>query len=422
MRGSPPASSAMPPMDPMAGRDALIFFMVAYAFLLIGSAALASNSALLAAGAFASGAVVGSLHFLTLGWLSIAIFGALRIFTGVALGSGQEAPRASLFLLALWAGGALCLPLGLIRHAPILIVSGTTLLFAALLLFSFQIVPALARSKRGDLTRSYLIVSLASLWGTWGLGALAALARAGHLPIALPPGYFLAHLLIANFGWVGATVAGVGTHLLPMFWLSTSSVRWPVRAALPFWIALPLLALGGAFYPETLLPAGWAAAGIASVLWIAQAFLFFKSRSRKEADTGLTLAAAATLALGAGWILLLTTQQRPAFLAVIVVGWLVLFTIGIFHRIVPFLVWMGRFARKKTSQPGERATPVQVKDLLDPRLSLATAILAVLGVSAWVAGIALMVPRLATSGATALFAGVALMLGQIHPLTKRIHS
>ena len=72
--------------------------------------------------------------------------------------------------------------------------------------------------------------------------------------------------------------------------------------------------------------------------------------------------------------------------------------------------------------PRERATPVQVKDLLDPRLSLATAILAVLGVSAWVAGIALMVPRLATSGATALFAGVALMLGQIHPLTKRIHS
>jgi hypothetical protein len=393
-----------PPPTPSA-KEALKCFGTAFALLLAGTAALAWNASALAARAYATGPVVGGIHLLTLGWLSLSIFGALQVFTGVALGAGLRAQRLAPWTRWLWTAGALLLAGGLAAGARAALVAGALALGAALLLLSVQLLPALATARRSPLTRGYAVVALVSLWSAWLLGGCAALARAGVAPVALPPGYFSAHLLLALFGWVGAMIAGVGAHLVPMFALSRPTSQKPVQAALAVWAAIPPVAWLAAFFPTPWATVGWALAALASALWVAQLALFLRSRVRPESDPGLRLAALATLFLPAAWALLAIARDPLPFVGLLLVGWLSLFTLGIYHRVVPFLVWFARFAGdagRGTGAPKRQAPPPRVKELLDARLAAATAALAPLGALLWSAS-------LASGHAAGLRAGAALL-------------
>ncbi len=399
--------------DKDMAKEALTHFMTAFVFLILGLAALVWNSERLSNGAFGDARVVGGLHFITLGWLSVSIFGALRVFTGVALGQQGFGMAIAVWVRRLWVGGAAVFPVGLIFHLPLLIVSGAILIGLALMLFTIHLVPALWKAKRGELTRGFLTVALISLWGTWILGAKAASLRAGSPFGSIPPGYFQAHLLLAVFGWVGATVVGVGSHLIPMFALSREPSTLPVKMALPLWCMIPVLAALAAFHPNPFATIGWVVAGVGSLLWITQVAIYFKTRIRKERDPGLALAAGATFLLGMGWLTGILTHASIAFVGWIVIGWLMLFTLGIYHRVIPFLVWFSRFARKA----GQGRLP-KVKELLDERLGMVTAVSVLSGALIW--GLGLLVREEVSTyfGSSLIFLGSLFFIGQLRTLFK----
>jgi hypothetical protein len=401
-------SGTLPPSDPRAGKEALVHFMSAFAFLLVGLAALFWNSERLSQGAFGDPRVLGGLHFLTLGWLTLSIFGAVRVFTGVALGSQGSKLDLAPWVRRLWILGALLFPFGLIVSAPWLIIPGVLLIGAALALYTAHLVPALIHATRGGVTRWYLVIALGSIWCAWLLGGVAAFMRAGQPLGWLPSGYLQAHLLLAVFGWVGATVAGVGSHLIPMFALSREPRQWPVKAALPVWCALPVFALLGAFGPEPYLRLAWGAAFVGSALWIAQVIMYFRTRLRREPDPGLLLAAGATALLGIAWIVELFAGAPIAFVGLLVVGWLTLFTLGIYHRVVPFLVWYARFARG-----AGRGPVIKVKDLINERLGHVTAVSCLIGALIWASGLRSASSALAYLGSALIFLGAASALGQV---------
>lgn len=401
------------PPESASAKCALKYFGVAFVFLIAGVVTLGLNSSHLAAGQFLSSQVVGGLHLITLGWLTLSIFGALQVFIGVALGSQPFGKRLSSWILGAWALGTILFPLGLAINMKFLLVPGVLLLGAALLLFSIQLLPALWSAKRGQLTRYYTVLAIVSLWSIWILGGCAAFVRTGVHSFALPPGYFSAHILIAIFGWVGAMVAGVGSHLIPMFALSRETAQWPVRLALPFWALIPTAGLLSAFFPDPWTRAGWSAAAVVSILWTLQVALFMSSRIRREKDDGLLLAVVATAFLPIAWGVLLISEKSPVFIALLIFGWLMLFTLGIYHRVVPFLVWFIRFSRGM----GQWRLP-KVKDLLNERLSTATALLGVSGIAVWAFG-------LGSSDVVLLFAGAGTLLlsclcaaMQVHFLTR----
>lgn len=320
---SPTNSPGAPDKD--TAKEALAHFITAFMFLIAGILALVWNSERLSQGLFFDGRVVGGLHFITLGWLSLSIFGALRVFTGVALGIQGFRVELVAWIRRLWTVGTTLFPTGLIISAPVLIILGEICIGLALTVFSVHIIPALLNSKRGGLTRGYLAIALISLWGTWMLGTVAASARAG-MPIAtLPQGYLLAHVLLAVFGWVGATIVGVGLHLIPMFALSREATNIPVKAALPVWGLLPILAVLGAFFGAIFLELGFAAAGVGSALWIIQVGLYLHGRLRKERDPGLILVGGATIFLAIAWVVGLSLRVPIAFVGLTIIGWLTLF-------------------------------------------------------------------------------------------------
>ena len=314
-----PASSAGAP-DKNTAKEALAHFATAFVFLVFGLLALVWNSERLSQGAFSDGRVLGGLHFITLGWLSLSIFGALRVFTGVALGSQGFGVGLVSWIRRLWTLGAALFPLSLIFYLPSIILLGVLCLGLALVFFTIHITPALVRSKRGGLTRGYLAIALTSLWGTWLLGGAAASARAGHPLATLPAGYFTAHILLAVFGWVGATVVGVGSHLIPMFALSRESSNLPVKIALPVWATVPVLAVVGAFYPEPFLTLGFIAVGLGSVLWVSQVAIYLRQRLRHGRDPGLFLAGGATVLLAAAWVSGALLHAPVAFVGLVEIG------------------------------------------------------------------------------------------------------
>lgn len=408
---APGAAVTLPPPDSNAAKEALTHFASAFLFLLLGVAGLLWNSPRLSQGLYSDARVLGSLHWLTLGWLSVSIFGALHVFTGVALGTQGLARGLVPWIRRLWVGGSALFPAGLTFGLPPLIVTGVSFVGLALVLFTAHFVPALARSQRGELTRGYLAVALLSLWGTWLLGAQAALVRSGNPLGTLPMGYFHAHILLAVFGWVGATVVGVGSHLIPMFALSRDPAVWPVKLALPLWASLPVLGAIGAFYPRPVLTIAWIVAAVGSVLWIAQVVIYHRARLRRERDSGLGLALGATALLGIAWAVGVLARAPVAFVGMLVIGWLTLFTLGIYHRVIPFLVWFARFARGA----GKGRVP-KVKELLDEKVGLATMVIALSGAVAWNAALLLGWSSLAYAGSSLLLASCLLALSQLRSL------
>ncbi len=403
----------MPKMDPHAARDALGHFATAFVFLILGLAGLVWASPLLAEGLVAHPRVIGGLHFLTLGWLSLSIFGAFKVFMGVALGSSSYGTWLGRAVWILWSFGTVAFASGLILQVRHLIICGLISLLLGLISFTVHYLPALIFAKRGQMTRIFLAFAIFSLWCTWIMGAGAGFLRAGWVAWPLPAGYLQAHILLAVFGWVGATVVGVGSHLIPMFALSNNPKQWPVKVALPFWIAIPILALLGAFMPQPFLTLGWISAGIGSLLWGLQVSIYFSAKIRKEKDGGLFIAAGATVWLILAWTLILIRSiggfgNSTSFIGALLVGWLTVFTLGIYHRVVPFLVWLRRFSDK-----AGRGPVVRIKDLTSERLIQFTIVLSLGGVSVWIVGLVFALEPLIYFGSTSLLAGSVSALGQI---------
>jgi hypothetical protein len=198
-----------------------------------------------------------------------------------------------------------------------------------------------------------------------------------------------------------------------MFALSRATDERPIALALPCFASVPVLAAIGALVPSPFLTMGWVAAAIGSALWIVQVARYARSRIRRERDAGLGLAAAATGLLGAAWILILAADLPLPSVGLLVVGWLTLFTLGIHHRVVPFLVWFLRFS----GRVGRGRVP-RVGELTDPRVSAFTAVGACAGVVIWTLGLALAHPLAAQAGAWLLTAAAAAGLLQIVPLTR----
>lgn len=393
--------------------EALKHLATAFAFLLAGLAALFFNSELLANGGARTARVVAGLHFLTLGWLTLSIFGALQVFSGVALGGkplNRSLPAKGRWI---WSAGLLLFVAGFLAERTAALAVGILLLGLALALYTIQVVPALVNAKRGQITRVFIGIAFLSLWCAWILGTLGGLARAGWAPVLgfLPPGYFQAHILLAVFGWVGSMVIGVGAHLVPMFALSRGGSQTALKFALAFWILLPVTGVLSAFVPDPWVSVSWKAAAVGSVAWAIQFQSYLRARIRRERDYGLQIAALATVFLLVAWIGAGFLDDPVPFIALAVVGWLSFFTLGIYHRVVPFLVWFVRFSR-----PTKGAPPPKVKDLTDPRVSLLVGAAAAPGILLWILGVSLHSALAAYLGSALLFAAVSCALLQIKPL------
>jgi hypothetical protein len=342
-----------------------------------------------------SNALLATVHLMTLGFLTLAMAGALLQLLPVV--AGVPVPRARVVSAAvhgLLVCGTLLLALGLARPDLPVLGYGLLLLLAAFGIFLPVMGYCLVRAVRTSTVLGMRLAMIA-LALTVLLGTLLALSRLGH-PLLMSAHLTDLHLAWGLLGWVGLLVTGVAYQVVPMFQITPAYPRWLQRGLAPLW----LLALAGMTVAPWLpaadpwrhaltnlaslaLALGYAAFAIATLVLL-------QRRRRRVVDVTLyfwRLASASVLACVAlGGTLSLWPDALRARLAL---SWGVLALVGaaasvvngMLYKIVPFLVWLhlqrhggrGRLTNMKEIIPDAAARRQWLMHLIALGLLLAAA-------------------------------------------------
>lgn len=398
-------------------RVAAEHFAAAMVYLLAGATGLLWIAPELARGMYPSPHVVGVTHLFTLGWLTTTIFGALSQLLPVALGAPIRSVRVAHASFWTFAPGAGLFAAGLATGVTALHHGGIALVAIGIALAVGNIASSLPNARSRDVTWTAITIAIAFLASTLVLGVVLLhnlhtgfIAEARLRVLAI-------HLHVALVGWVLVMIVGVSHRLLPMFLLAHGAdTRWTGRSLALLAAGVTVLAAGLA---TGVAAAQWTGvvmleAGVACFLW--QAYAFFRVRVRPRLDVGMRFAATALgfLVLSAllGPAVLATGVTHPrvatAYVAIGLLGGIVLYVVGFFYKIVPLLAWTVRFRGRMGKEP----VPA-VAEMYSARVAHAQMALMVAGVIVLASGVALTSPTAALGGAALFLGGVLLFASQI---------
>ncbi len=335
------------------------FLMAPLAVMAAGVILLSEGSSALSSGW--SPLTIGLTHLGTLGFLLPVMMGAMYQLAPVVGGSPAPGVRWVLWIQATLALGFASLIWGMVAAQPLAVTAAISLLFPSLAIFIVQMGIALARVRQKIPTIQGMMLALASLAAVMVMGTWMA---HGHANMRFPGPRALwiqVHLSLGFLGWLGGLLMAVSWRLVPMFYLAPHfDTRRSRRALLVLGLSLgctasvPLLAMTGTLpHEEHSRIAGLAALPAAVLVWLLHPVSVLRAlthRRRVRVDPSLY---AWVLAMGAAPLLLGVSlmawisqdgrwQLTLGWLAIW--GWAGLVIHGMLTRIVPFLVWMERFA------------------------------------------------------------------------------
>ena len=224
-----------------------IHFVGGIAWLALGGVGLVAVAPFLAAGQFLDSKVISVTHLFTLCVITGAIFGALYQFYPRSLGAAPRSVGAGVIGAWLLHGGTALLVAGLWWWIPVLQALGWGMLFFAIGIVAWNLLPHRRRMDKGPARTTASYVSAAHV--LFGLAFFLAGARIGNSLgwWSLDRlGLIAAHFHLAAFGFAGFTAVGVGSRMLPMFMVAARAPSWPVRYIGPVGSA-GLVALARAF-------------------------------------------------------------------------------------------------------------------------------------------------------------------------------
>ncbi len=395
--------------------------------LVAGALALVAAAPDLARGTVYGPDQLAAAHLVGLGFLTVAIVGALLQLVPVILRTPLAPPARAAVAGAALVAGAWLLALGLRAGADPAIAGGGSLVIAGGAVVVADLAGALVRARRaGALGAPGLGLAASGAWFALVLvmgGLMAANRLDGFLPVDRLR-MVAAHGAIAILGWVGGTILAIALRLAPMFALSHGYPRRPGEAAVVAWHAAVVpIALG------FLLGLPWlaAAGGLVLVVACGLAGVFVAGvarhrRRRPEAPLvhlglGVASAAAAAVLMLAAWRGVID-MPRAAVAATLLamVGTGVGVTSGHLFKVLPMLVWTGRFAHLAGTPGAPR-----LSDLYPHRLAIAEQAAFAAGLVLLVGGVVAGSPSTARTGAVLLVvAAAAVAAAAVTCLTHRV--
>jgi hypothetical protein len=392
-------------------------FAASILYLLAGAVGLVWIAPELAAGAYPSPHVAGITHLFTLGWITTTIFGALAQLLPVALGAPIRSTRVGHASFFTFAPGAGIFAAGIASSSLVIEHIGIGLITIGIILEVGNIAASLPQAKNRDVTWGAVIIAISFLSSTLVLGVILLhnlhsgfIANARLTTLAT-------HLHVALVGWVLMMIVGVSHRLLPMFLLAHGAdTRWTKRALTL--LAAGVLALATGLIAR-LAPAVWLGAalidgGIGCFIW--QAYSFYRVRVRKKLDVGMRFAMTAIVflaiaaVLGSALVVLGPMHARLAtmYIAVGLLGGIVLYVVGFFYKIVPLLAWTARFRGRMGKGPVPTVAQLYSAKVAYVQLGLMTLAVVLLG-----AGIGAGITHVTRCGAVLFLAGILLFTTQI---------
>lgn len=320
------------------------------------------------------------VHAVCIGWLSLAMCGALFQFVPVLVAKPLFSERWALPALVLLTAGLVSLLAGFLslggRLPPALwlLPLGAILLVAG---FGLVVVDlGLTAWLRPTGPARFVLAGLASLCATVAFGAVFAFVLAGWAGSAgdafLAAGIPL-HAISGLGGWLTLTAMGVSYRLLSMFMLSPdvddrqSRITLGAGAlAIGVTVAGGILAIGVASGLSVVL-------SIAAVFGLVSAALYgrdiagiFRNRKRRQLELNMRMATLSFASLAATALLGIVLVAAEAFAAHIgpfaflaVFGWLSGLVLTKLYKIVAFLTWLETYGPVM----GRAPTP-RVQDLV----------------------------------------------------------
>lgn len=300
---------------------------------------------------------VALTHAAVIGWLTMAIFGAVYQLGPAVLGGRLLSPRLArvhffvhamvvpAFVWTVWQWDV-----RLMGYAGAgLVVSFT--------LFLVNAVPAIGSFRRGALPARYLGASLAMLAVTAGFGITWA-GTLQHLWFPVTMGRLAGHAHLGLLGWLGLALMGVAYQLIPMF--NVVQRKHPVAGGRILALTVPAVLGGGLVLMAD--PGPWVriavAAGMAAgpAAWGVEMLRLMLARSRRALDVqGRATFVSLGFLAGAICLGVLAAIGEPvspggeptrillAYGIAGVSGWAGVMLIGNSYKILPFLVWYHRY-------------------------------------------------------------------------------
>lgn len=297
-------------------------------------------------------------HILTLGFITMTIFGAMFQLVPVVL----EVKLFSVILaeIQFW---IYTVGVILLTYKFYFFTSNLSFEFPAILLslamtiFIINIIGSFFKIKKWNITGTYLSSALFWLLITALAGYLLAknldkpFIKINHLQ------YLKLHAITAFVGWVSMVVMGVSFRLIPMFTLSHGYKLTLAKLSFIF-TNLGLLGINWIMhYPDTgiynLIFGSLIFSGIVS--YLIQIYIIFKKRIRKRLDIGLKFSAFAFFMMALSTLLnfsFLFFEYEKIPNLTLVYGFIVLFgyitflIVGQMYKIVPFLIWYHKYSSK----------------------------------------------------------------------------
>lgn len=321
-------------------------------------------------GHYFSPGLLAITHLLVLGWVTMIIMGALSQLIPVIL----ERPLHS----EVWMRPVfLCLLLGTLLLAGSFwhFYLGTAmwlasvLLLVAAVLFAVNVFLTARRAEAGGIARDFILSAVVWLLFTVLIGVTLALnLRFAFLPVDHLELLKL-HAHAGLVGWVMQLIIGVGSRLLPMFFLVHDP---PLRSLQPAWYLLNpglLLAIIGLWTAQPALVLSGALSLLAGIgIFLRFAVLCYRRRLKKRLDPGMrqTALAFALLVIPPALLIpLLTGGRLPAseenaivgYGSAIIIGFFSALILGQSYKTLPFIVWLAKYrariGRSRRVFPGD---------------------------------------------------------------------
>lgn len=364
---------------PMASlsRWTMSYFAAALAFLLAAEALSVAGIGYPAAG-LAEPATLVLVHLVAIGWLSLAMAGALLQFVPVLVSRPLAFPRLALPALFALAIGLILLCSGFATlaswiEAPLdLLPLGAAFLLAGFSLLGLMLVATLLSARPIALFARFVLTGLACLAATALSGTAFTTLLSGRgdwlgTVILLPDGLPY-HALLGLGGWLGLIAIGVSYRLFVMFMMAPEPSARRVRPVL----LLASLGLGFAFaglvapFAGTETGAIWIAAALAmlilaSLFYGRDIITLYRGRRRKALEINMLASIPAFAALGLGLALLpvaVIAHAGDGLIAALVLliafGWLGGLTLAQLVKIVSFVTWLETYAPRLGRGPAPR--------------------------------------------------------------------
>lgn len=308
-------------------------------------------------GHYFQGKILALTHMGTLGWITMVIFGALYQLIPVVLEVPLYSEKLAKVNFVVFAVGILgMVPAFWNNSFGWALLGPSILLLLAFVLFSFNIAVTALQTKKWTVEAFLVISSIFWFLFTGIVGFLLSLnftypfLKVSHLE------YLKAHAHMGIGGWFLMLIMGVGSVLIPMFFLSHKMNKKKL------WLALLATNAGIALFSidHMFLFLGWDALSLFIVATGVGGFLSyiyesFKKRARKKLDIGLKhtvvsllmmlipVALAVIVHFTFGMNTQLLFRLGILYGASILLGVITSLILGQFYKTLPFIIWLWRY-------------------------------------------------------------------------------